>query len=189
MTRNNSFVYWHVVRDIAIVILSVFVAALLMRSGIIHNLVFASLRLKLFGSFVAGLFFTTVFTTPLSVAAFTEIAQTNSVLWVAILGAAGAMIGDLIMFRFIREGIVDDIRLLARLNTHRERWTHIFHKKIFRYLTPFIGALIIASPLPDEIGIAMLGLSGMRTSWFAPTSFIFYFIGILLIGIVGKSMS
>ncbi len=60
--------------------------------------------------------------------------------------------------------------------------------KFFRWLTFLAGGLIIASPLPDELGISLLGFSKMKTSWFIPLSFAFNFIGILLIGWVAKAL-
>ena len=59
--------------------------------------------------------------------------------------------------------------------------------KFFRWLTFLVGGLIIASPLPDELGISILGFSKMKVSWFIAISLVFNFIGILLIGVVARA--
>ena len=58
----------------------------------------------------------------------------------------------------------------------------MFRFKHFRWLTLLAGALLIASPLPDELGIALLGFSKVSTRYFAILSFVFNFLGILGIG-------
>ena len=174
-------------QDLAIIALSVMVAALLYRSGIIHDIVVSSSELKLFGSFIAGFFFTSVFTVSVAAVAFAEILETNSIVWVALFGAMGAVLGDLIIFRFVKNNLADDLQDLIT-KQQKDRLAHIFHTRIFRFLTPFLGGLIIASPLPDEIGITMMGLSKINTSWFIPVSFVFNFLGIVAIGIVVKSI-
>ncbi|KKR47070.1 MAG: hypothetical protein UT80_C0011G0001, partial [Parcubacteria group bacterium GW2011_GWC1_40_13] len=70
----------------------------------------------------------------------------------------------------------------------QKRLFSIFRPKLFKWLIPFIGALIIASPLPDEAGLAMMGLSKMKTSVFIPISFALNFLGILAIGLFAKGM-
>ena len=46
---------------------------------------------------------------------------------------------------------------------------------------PLTGAIIIASPLPDELGLAMMGLSRVPIAAFIPISYTMNFLGILLI--------
>ena len=64
----------------------------------------------------------------------------------------------------------------------------LFKFKFFRWLTWLIGGLIIASPLPDELGISLLGFSKAKTSLFIVLSFVFNFLGILFIGWVARAL-
>jgi hypothetical protein len=50
-----------------------------------------------------------------------------------------------------------------------------------KWISPILGALIIASPLPDEFGLALLGLSRTRISILIPVSFIMNFLGVYLL--------
>ncbi|MDP3800322.1 MAG: hypothetical protein Q8Q90_02755, partial [bacterium] len=59
-----------------------------------------------------------------------------------------------------------------------------FRKSFLRWFTPFLGALIIASPFPDELGLVLMGLSKTNTKVFIPVSFGLNFIGILIMGLL-----
>jgi hypothetical protein len=48
-------------------------------------------------------------------------------------------------------------------------------------MLPVIGAIIIASPLPDEVGISLMGLSKISTPKFIFISYILNSIGLFLI--------
>ena len=52
---------------------------------------------------------------------------------------------------------------------------------------PLVGAFIVASPLPDEVGLVMMGLSKVRTAWFVPTVFVLDFLGILALSLAVKN--
>jgi len=180
MNKTNS--KNNVVRDLGIMVFSIIIAIILAKTGALASILTSTQEWRLLGSLVAGIFFVSIFTAaPAGVVLF-EIAAVNSIWEVALFGGIGALIGDLIIFRFIKDGLSEDIHWLIR-KTKQERLTSIFRLKLFRWLIPFIGALIVASPLPDEIGLAMMGLSKMKMSVFIPISFALNFFGILIIGL------
>ena len=171
----------------AIIVLSVGVAVVLVKTNIFGEVLTSTKELELLGSFVAGMFFTSVFTTVPAIVTLGEIAHANSVILTAIFGALGAVVGDLIIFRFVRDRFSE--HLMELVKHQRAGRKKILHKlKFFRWLTFLAGGLIIASPFPDELGISLLGFSKMRMSWFIPFSFTFNFVGILLIGLVAKAL-
>ena len=183
-TRNEKN---NIVRDLGVVALSVIVAFILAKTGALTGILTSTQEWELLGSLVAGIFFVSMFTAaPAGVALF-EIAAANSIWEVALFGGIGALIGDFLIFRFIKDSISEDIHWLMR-KTKRERLVSIFRPKLFKWVIPLIGALIIASPLPDEAGLAMMGLSKMKTSVFIPISFALNFLGILAIGLFAKGL-
>lgn len=176
-----------IMRDLGVVALSVVIAVILAKTGVLAGILTSTQEWELLGSLVAGIFFVSIFTAaPAGVVLF-EIAIVNSIWEVALFGGIGALIGDLLIFRFIKDSISEDIHWLMR-KTKQERLLAIFRPKLFKWLIPFIGALIIASPLPDEAGLAMMGLSKMKTSVFIPISFALNFLGILAIGLFAKGL-
>lgn len=55
------------------------------------------------------------------------------------------------------------------------------HSHFYHWSLPALGALIMASPLPDEIGIALLSILHMRTYQFIVVSYFLKTTGIFLI--------
>src|SRR3989338_5890405 len=165
--NNNKY---NLIKDTSIIALSVLIAIILVKAEVLVSILASSKELELFGSFIAGMFFTSIFTVAPATVVLAEIAQVNSIFWVALFGGVGAMIGDLIIFRFVKNRLSDDILYLLK-KSKSERLVSIFRLRIFRWLIAFLGALIIASPLPDELGLAMIGFSKIKTSLFIPISF------------------
>ena len=174
--------------DLVVIVISIVVAVILVKTGAIQNLLASFRGLEFIESFIAGLFFTSIFTTAPAIVALGEIAQmSQSVISVAIFGALGALCGDIIIFRFMRDRLGEDIMHLIK-NSENGWLKHIIRLKFFRWGTFLLGALVISSPLPDELGLAMMGLSKTRTSLLIPVSFVFNFLGILVIGLVAKNL-
>jgi hypothetical protein len=108
---------------------------------------------------VAGLLFTSTFTVASGMLLLLTLAKSLSPVLLIILGAAGAVAGDWLIFRFVHREIEEEV---APIFTELEKETHlhkIMHTRYFAWTLPVIGALIIVSPLPDELGVSLLGLA------------------------------
>ena len=173
-----------IVQDIEIILFSVLIAVILAKTGAVKELLTATKEAEIVGSFLAGIF-VSIFTAAPATVALAEIAQSNSILLVAVFGGIGALIGDLIIFRFVKNHISEDITYLIN-KSKIKRLASVFSLRSFGWLVPFLGALAVASPLPDEIGLTMMGLSKMKMSLFVPLSFFLNFTGILIIGLIAK---
>ncbi len=157
-----------------------------MENGTITSFLTSTREHIILGSFVAGFFFTFAFTTAPAIAVLAEIAQANSIHLVALFGASGALLGDLIIFLFLKDRLREDLSYLMK-KTRLKRLFSIFKFKHFRWLTPVVGGLIIASPFPgDELGVSMMGLAKMTTVSFMGISLFFNFLGIVTIGIIAN---
>jgi len=172
-------------RDLTIIALSIITAIILAKTEALAGVFAYAQEWKFLGSFLSGMFFVSVFTAAPAAVVLFKIAASNSIWTVAFFGGLGALIGDLLIFRFIRDSLVEDARWFIG-KTKQERFISIFQLKLFRRLIPFIGALVVVSPLPDEIGLAMMGLSKMKTAVFIPLSFALNFVGILLVGLIAQ---
>jgi hypothetical protein len=182
--KRGSFL----LHDLWVIAASVCLAVLLARSGLITEIVGSTEHFSLLGSFIAGLFFTSVFTTAPAIVALGEIAQTSPLVAVALVGGAGALLGDLLIFRFVRDRFSAHVAELVRHDRRGKRLHALFRLKLFRTVSLFVGALIIASPLPDELGVGLMGFSHVPTRWFLPLSFLFNALGIFVIGLVARAV-
>ena len=176
----------HLIQDIILIAFSIGVAVFIVISGVAHDFAKGLGELSWAGTLVAGILFTSIFTTAPAMAVLGELAQDQGVISVALLGALGSVIGDMILFDLVRDRFADDLNFLLE-HKGRSRLPKIFRTKFFHSLMPFLGALIIASPLPDEMGLALLGLSGIRDRSFIFISYGMNVLGILAIGWVATT--
>lgn len=177
----------HLYKDIGIVFLSVLIALILVKTNVLVSLLTSTKELEYLGSFVTGMFFTSVFTTAPAIVTLGELAQVHGIFQTALLGALGAIVGDLVIFKFVRDNVSEHLREVLHAKKHKiKKAPTTLRLKIFRWLTFLAGGIIIASPLPDELGIGLLGFSKMRLPLFILFSFAFNFIGIVLIGELAK---
>ncbi len=132
------------------------------------------------GSLLVGVFFVSSFTVaPASVILF-NLAQIHNPLLIAITAGAGAVLGDLLIFRFFKDQLFDELApLFSRIKENP--FSSLFKSPYFFWLTPVLGAFIIASPFPDEIGIGMMGLSKIKRWQFMLLTYVLNTIGILVI--------
>lgn len=174
-------------QDGVIILFSIAISFFLLKDGLVESFIASFDGFQFLAIFVAGLFFTSVFTTAPAIAVLSVIAQNNNIFLVALIGGLGAMLGDYIIFRFVKDRISDDFKYVFGFSK-KKRVPHIFKTKLFHWFAPFFGALIIASPFPDEIGIAILGLSHTNNKIFLTISYIFNSLGILVIGILARTI-
>ena len=93
-------------QDITLLIISVCFAVFIVRTGIAHEFILSLGSLRWLGVFLAGAFFTSMFTTAPSIVLLSELAQTTSLPALAILGGIGAVLGDYLIFYFVRDRIL-----------------------------------------------------------------------------------
>lgn len=181
---NNS-----ILSDLAIVYASVVFAVLFTQSGALADILLATKSSMIIGSFVSGMFFTSIFTTIPAIVAIGEISVHNSLVVTALVGGLGAVVGDLIIFNFVRDRLSEHIIELLKHQGAGKRIKALFKLKFFRLLTFLAGGFVIASPLPDELGVSLLGFSKMKTRYFVLLSFFFNSIGILIVGMAARTIA
>jgi hypothetical protein len=173
-------------RDLAFLLLSIVVAIVVAESGVMELLRGVPERWTLFAAFVSGIGFASAFfAAPATVAIF-HFAKTVPFWHVAVVAAWGAMVGDSMIFRFLKDGLVDDFRFFLEEEGTKRRLAALFRSKIFHWISAFVAALIIASPLPDEIGLALFGVLRFDLKRFLPISFALNFLGIFIIALFGR---
>lgn len=124
-----------------------------------------------FGVMFSGFLFTSTFTAATSGLLLVNFAKILDPFWLIIFAASGALISDLLIFRFVKNKVGEEItpvyeHFIAKNHLHK-----IVHTKYFSWTLPVIGSLIMATPLPDELGVSLLGLSHMPFWKFAIISF------------------
>jgi len=177
-----------VIRDVFLIILSVAVAILLHKSATLSNLLHGVFGFSfLLGAFITGIFFASTFTVAIAVSIFLFFADTHNPLMIAAIGGLGAFVGDSFIFKFLRDDLIADFEYLEKYFPKKTA-IRIIHSKLTIWLVPIIAALMIASPIPDEVGLLMLAGIKLRYHHFFILSFFLNTFGILLVSLFGKTI-
>ncbi len=132
------------------------------------------------GAFFAGILFVSTFTAATGILILLVLAEQLSAIELGIIAGLGAVVGDLIIFRFIKDDLISEVEPIYE-QFGGGHVTKLLHSRYFSWTLPVIGAVLIASPLPDEIGISLLGLSKMKTYQFIVLSFGLNAVGIIFV--------
>lgn len=132
------------------------------------------------GAFVVGIFFVSTFTVAPAALVLYHLAEHLHAVEVAVLAGLGAMLGDYVIFRYTKDRVFEELRPLAAKLQH-PKLSLLFKSPFFAWLMPVFGAALIASPLPDEVGIGLLGLTKLRTWQFFALTFVLNAAGIFLV--------
>jgi len=132
------------------------------------------------GAFVIGIFFVSTFTVVPAAVILFRLADTLHPVEVALLAGLGAMIGDYLIFRYMKGKVFEELLPLMR-KMKISRIKILFNSPYFAWVVPVFGAFVIASPFPDEVGVSMLGLTKIKKWQFFLLVFGLNALGILLI--------
>lgn len=173
-------------KNTTLLALSMFAFLYLATTPLVRNIIQSLGSTGYIGAFVMGMFFVSVFTAaPAGVVLF-NLADSLHPLEVAVLAGAGGVLGDYMIFRYLKDSIFEELQpLFRRVTTHR--LTKLYYTPYFQWLTPIIGAIFIASPGPDEVGVGLLGMSKIKPWQFLLVTFLLNSAGILLVILLARA--
>ena len=162
-------------------------------------------------TYFAGFLYVFGFTAAPATALLGSLPEDLNVLLAGLIGGLGALTGDVLLFFFIRSFFTNEIRQLFEDATFKikmlvkgitrdikkvtqNRFIKIcypLNKKMSyscnRYLFPIVGGLIIASPLPTELGVTMMASSKkISLKTFACIAFLLQTLAIVFLIIYSK---
>ena len=167
----------HKYKNIFLFLIGLTTAFLFSRWPIFNQLLIHHNNFDYFSAFIAGALFVSTFTIATGGLILLDLSKTISPVILIAIACSGAVIFDYLIFKFVKDKVDDDIipvfdKFLERHHLHK-----ILHTRYFAWTLPVIGVFIIISPLPDELGISLLGLSKMNPSRFIVISLISHIIG------------
>jgi len=176
----NHYKNWQY-KNTTFLVLSIILLIYFADSNIVRQAINIFGNLGYIGAFVVGVFFVSIFTVTPSIIVLYDLADKLNPIAISLLAGLGAVLGDFLIFKFLKNNVFEELGpLLARFS-----WIKlvkdIFRTPYFSWIIPLIGAIIIASPFPDELGISIMGLSKIKNWQFILISFVLNSIGILII--------
>lgn len=167
-------------KGLTLIAISIFLTIFLAENAFLNQAVFNISGIPILGSFIAGILYVSASTAPFGVFLLLGLSKNLPTIEIAIFAGLGGVLADFVLFRFFRGDIIGEItpiynrfggKILTKLMRHR----------LLRWILPIIGAIIIASPFPDELGIALMGLSKIKNFQFVILSLFLDITGVFLL--------
>lgn len=175
-------------RDILLLAGSIALAVVLTRTGFLASLLESTAPVRYLDSFVAGALFTSLFTVAPATVAIVELAQTGEPFWeLVLIGALGAMAMDALILTILKDTITEHI-LAAVRHSKSERLKYFFRRGKTRLAGTLLGAVIVASPFPDEAGLFLMGLARAPRYVTLLLTYVLNATGIAAVILVGRAL-
>lgn len=167
-------------KNTALLILGLLIFFYFAESHVVQNTISTIGNWGYVGTFLVGILFVSTFTVVPAMYVLYALADEFNPIEVAIFAGLGALLGDYLIFRFIKDKVFDELKPIFKA-LGGNYLIRIFRTPYFAWFVPLVGAAIIASPLPDEAGVGILGLSRLKNWQFMLLSFILNAAGIFII--------
>lgn len=132
------------------------------------------------GAFIVGILFVSTFTVAPATVALFYLADKHHPIEIALIAGLGSVIGDYIIFRFLKDRVYKELAPIFG-KYKRSHLKTLIKTPYFSWFSTILGALLILSPVPDEFGIGLLGLSKISLWRFIMITFVLDVVGIFLI--------
>lgn len=141
----------------------------------------------LLGGFIAGLMSVSMFTTAPALVLLTAITQHSTTWQLVLVASLGSILGDWIIIKFLEDEVASEMKPILR-RYHILPVIRKFRRSKSRWLISLLGAIVLALPLPDEFGIALMDISHFKRKHLLIVCFILNTIGIYVLVVTSKSL-
>jgi hypothetical protein len=132
------------------------------------------------GPFIAGILYVSASTAALGILMLSDLSQKLSAIEIAIIAGLGGVLADFLLFRYFRNNLLSEITpIYNKLGGHR--LTKLMQHRLLRWSLPIIGAIILASPFPDELGISLMGITKIKSYQFVLLCLVLDITGVFLL--------
>jgi hypothetical protein len=141
-----------------------------------------------FGTFLAGLLYPYALTSAAGTGILLILAKEQNILFAGVIAGIGALISDIILFLFVTHSFSDEVQKLSKETVVRtiNRW---IPDSIRVYLLATFAGLLIASPLPTEIGILLMtSIKNISFKKFIIIIYILHASAIFIILLIGNTI-
>ena len=188
---RRLFVWEQHHKNILIVTIGVLFGIFLYKYDPFHNLLLSLGSFGYVGAFIAGILYDSTATVSTSIVILLVLAEKYSKLELGIIAGLGAVIGDYVIFKFVKNGLMKELKPMFQTvegeiehDIGRRRikaFGHMLHSKYFHWALPVVGAILIGSPFPNELAWGLMGATKLKDYQVIIMSFIVNFAGIFFI--------
>src|SRR3989338_5341583 len=132
--------YWQKLKykNLSLLFLSVIAAFVLYKWEPFHTALVQVNQLGFLGAFFGGILFVFTFTVAVGGIILFNLTDAHSIWLVALVAGVGSAVGDLIIFKFVRNKLVDELRPIYD-QLGGGHLTNILHTVYLRWTLPIIG--------------------------------------------------
>lgn len=167
-------------KGLTLVFISILLTIFLSKYHFLNEVLFDLRHIPFLGSFIAGILYVSASTAALGILILSDLAKTLSPIQIAIVAGLGGAVADFTLFRFFKGDLISEITPIYN-KLGGKHLTRLMCHKYLRWSLPIIGAIIIASPFPDELGISLIGLSRIKNYQFILLSLVLDIVGVFLL--------
>ncbi|MBU1083029.1 hypothetical protein KKE14_01135 [Patescibacteria group bacterium] len=168
-----------------LIIISIIIAFLLSRYQPFHAFLLGLGDWSYVGIFLTGILFVFTFTAATAIIIFNTLGEVMSPWSIGLIAGLGAALGDYLIFMFVRKHVSKHTKRLIE-SPSNSFLGKLFKNSYFRWVLPVVGGIIVALPFPDEIGIALLGISKIKIRQFVILAFVLHAVIITLVAMTGR---
>lgn len=137
---------------------------------------------------MAGFLYAYAFTAAPAAAILLILAKEQNLFFAEFVAGFGALLGDLIIFHFLRHGFSDEVQKLSQEKVVKSA-QKIVPGPIQKHLLASLAGFLIASPLPTEIGVTLLASTkNVTPRKFSIIAYILHTTAIFTILLVGSTI-
>lgn len=167
-------------KGLTLIFISILLTIFLSGNDFLNQTIINTSSIPILGSFIAGILYVSSSTAAFGVFILLGLSKNLSAIEIAIFAGLGGAVADFVIFRFFRGDILGEITPIYNKLGGRHL-TRLMQHKLLRWSLPIIGAIIIASPFPDELGISLMGLSKIKNYQFILLSLFLDVTGVFLL--------
>ncbi len=168
-------------KNLSLVAASLIFALFISQYEPLHTFLFNLGNFGYIGAFIAGILFVSTFTVCIGAVILLILAEELSPIELGLIGGLGGVVGDFTIFHFLKDNLSKEIESVYNRIDSKHHFIKLLHTKYFSWTLPVIGAVIMASPFPDELGVSLISISKMKTYQFLILAFILDVISVFLV--------
>lgn len=167
-------------KGLTLIFITILLTIFLSKYNFLNDGLFSLRNTPFIGSFIAGILYVSASTAVLGIFMLSDLAKTLSAIEIAIIAGLGGAVADFTLFRFFKGDLIGELTPIYNKLGGRHL-TQLMYHRYFRWSLPIVGAIIIASPFPDELGISLMGISKIKTYQFVLLSLFLDIGGVFLL--------
>lgn len=180
----QKFEYKHTSMTIIIMLLTL----LLLNTALVTAVLEWFKNVGLLGGFIGGIMSVSMFTTAPAVVLLISIADHINPWQLVLAASIGSVVGDWLIIKFLEDEVAAEVKPLLR-KYHILPLIRKFQRSRSRWVVSALGALVLALPLPDEFGIALMDISKVKRRHLLAICFVLNLFGIALLVGTGRAVA